>query len=279
MKDFAVFILSNGRAGNIKTLKLLKRSGYTGRVYIVIDDEDTEKELYLKEFGDLVVVFSKEEISERFDECDNFKKRGSVFYARNACFDIAERLGLKWFVQLDDDYHSFGYRFDEDLNYKWRKITKIDDVFSTMVNFLETTKCKMFAMAQGGDFIGGGLSGFGDRVCLKRKAMNSLFCKTDNRVIFQGKLNEDVNTYILGGLRGDLIFTTNLVSLTQERTQNSKGGMTELYNNVGTYVKSFYSVMCAPACVKISVIRDKDVRIHHKINWNNTAVKILRNER
>lgn len=52
--------------------------------------------------------------------------------------------------------------------------------------------------------------------------------------------------------------------------------MIDLYDNVGTYVKSFYSVMCAPACVKISVIRDKDVRIHHKINWNNTAVKIVR---
>ena len=36
--DFAVFILSNGRPDNIKTLRALKKGNYTGNWYIVCDD-------------------------------------------------------------------------------------------------------------------------------------------------------------------------------------------------------------------------------------------------
>lgn len=40
MRNFAVFILSHGRAGNVKTYQTLINQGYTGNIYIVIDDED-----------------------------------------------------------------------------------------------------------------------------------------------------------------------------------------------------------------------------------------------
>jgi hypothetical protein len=62
-------------------------------------------------------------------------------------------------------------------------------------------------------------------------------------------------------------------------TQSSAGGMTELYLDGGTYIKTFYSVMYAPSCVKIGMMgdpRSPHYRIHHKINWLNTAPKILR---
>ena len=38
--DFAILILTHGRPDNIKTLSSLKRAGYTGKYYIVIDNED-----------------------------------------------------------------------------------------------------------------------------------------------------------------------------------------------------------------------------------------------
>lgn len=44
MNDFAVFILSHGRAGNIKTLKALENGNYSGKWYIVIDNEDDQAE-------------------------------------------------------------------------------------------------------------------------------------------------------------------------------------------------------------------------------------------
>lgn len=70
--DFWAFILTNGRPEKVHTYNLLKRSGYTGKIFIVIDDEDKTRELYLEKFGDKVLVLSKEDIASRFDEADNF---------------------------------------------------------------------------------------------------------------------------------------------------------------------------------------------------------------
>lgn len=69
--------------------------------------------------------------------------------------------------------------------------------------------------------------------------------------------------------------TIGAVQLGQKQTQKNSGGMTELYLDSGTYVKSFYSVMYAPSCVKISLMGASHKRIHHQVTWNNAAVKIL----
>ena len=49
-KNFAVFILTHGRPNNVKTYKTLKRFGYTGKIYIIIDNEDTSADDYYKNF-------------------------------------------------------------------------------------------------------------------------------------------------------------------------------------------------------------------------------------
>lgn len=38
--DFGVFIITHGRANEQITLKTLKKCGYSGKVFLVIDDED-----------------------------------------------------------------------------------------------------------------------------------------------------------------------------------------------------------------------------------------------
>lgn len=45
-ENFAVFILTHGRAENIITLKALEKAGYSGKTYLVIDDEDEQEGLY-----------------------------------------------------------------------------------------------------------------------------------------------------------------------------------------------------------------------------------------
>lgn len=56
------------------------------------------------------------------------------------------------------------------------------------------------------------------------------------------------------------------------------GGLTDAYLDSGTYVKSFYSVIAVPNCVKISAMGSKDLRIHHKVDWNKAVPKLLRAE-
>lgn len=58
--NFAVFILSHGRAGNVKTYQTLINQGYTGKIYIIIDDEDEMCQAYIDKYGmEIIKVFSK----------------------------------------------------------------------------------------------------------------------------------------------------------------------------------------------------------------------------
>ncbi|MBO7696889.1 MAG: hypothetical protein J6T10_30030 [Methanobrevibacter sp.] len=273
--DFVCFILTHGRADNVITYKTLKRCGYTGNTIIVIDNEDDQAEKYYEVFGkENVYMFDKLKKSKEFDTGDSFDNRKAIVYARNACFDIARELGYKYFLELDDDYTTFMHRWIEDGKFKSRETKNLDDIINAFVNFMEKTNVKTIAFAQGGDFIGGADN---DRFKegLLRKAMNSFFCSVDRPFDFVGRVNEDVNTYTTMGQRGDLLFTYTGFMLNQKQTQSNKGGMTDLYLDSGTFLKSFYTVMYSPSCCKIASMGDKHKRIHHKVDWGNCCPKIL----
>lgn len=278
MDNFAAFILTHGRPDKVYTLDALVAAGYTGRYYLVIDNEDDKIEEYKDRFGaDKVVVFDKAAMAERVDEGDNFEGRGVVLYARNACFDIAKDLGLDYFVQLDDDYNHFTFRFVKKGRFRGANITDMDQVVGWMVDYLEKTGAMAVAFAQGGDFIGGA-GGRNWREGVLRKAMNSYFCKTDRRFWFRGKMNDDVNTYVTLGKAGGVFLTITDIMLNQKPTQSQDGGITDFYIEYGTYFKSFMPVMMNPTAVKIGMMGNKDLRIHHKVLWSKAVPKIL-NER
>ena len=277
IEDFCVFILTHGRADNVKTFETLNRQNYSGPVIFVVDDEDEQVSLYIEKFGaENVEIFNKDKAAEKFDRGDNFRKKGAIIYARNACFDIARKRGFRYFIELDDDYTSFTYRFDEKLNYVESKIGNVERIWEIMLEYYKNTPgLTTIAMAQGGDFIGGGVSSLG-RCFPKRKAMNSFICSTERQFEFVGTINEDVNTYTSAGRRGLIFLTVPLVCLHQLPTQKNKGGMTELYLDSGTYLKSFYSVMFCPSAVKVGVMGgDAEKRLHHVVSWNNCTPKIL----
>jgi hypothetical protein len=274
-EDFAVFILTNGRPDKVVTFKSIIDSGYRGKIFIIIDDLDPCRAEYIKRFGDKVVIFDKKEIAKTFDSADNFDDMRAIIYARNACFKIAKDIGLKYFIQLDDDYTNFSFRFDDKLDFKEKTTRNMDGVLKVMLRFYIASGCCSIAMAQGGDFIGGKQSAFADGLKMKRKAMNSFICSTDRPFQFVGRINEDVNTYTAQAAKGLLFFTINQVGLHQKRTQSNSGGMSEMYLESGTYVKSFYSVMLHPSGVKIGMMGNKDKRLHHVVAWNHTAPLIV----
>lgn len=275
-EDFAIFILSHGRANNIKTLKTLKDCGYTGKWYIIIDNEDKTYQEYYDKFGkENVIMFDKLKKSKEFDTCDiENRDRKAIVYARNVCFDIAKELGLTYFLELDDDYIEFRYRYKKDNSLSSMWVMDINSIINEVLDFLENSGALTVAFAQTGDFIGGlECSMFKNR--LVRKCMNSFFCKVDRPFDFVGRINEDVNTYVWRGTRGELLFTIADIVLNQGDTQQYSGGMSELYIESGTYVKSFYSVITNPSCVKISTMGVNHQRIHHLVDWEHCLPKIL----
>lgn len=282
--DFCVFILTHGRPNRVHTYNTLLRAGYTGKIYIVIDDEDKTEAEYRARFGDKVLQFCKAEVAARIDEGDNFNDRRAIIYARNACWDLARQVGCKYFIQLDDDYTNFIIRYNSKLEYHSGIVTKnLDGIFVALLEFYLKIPAVSIALSQGGDHIGGGKSNSAGGLkspSLRRKCMNTFICSLDREFEFAGRINEDVNTYTSQSRRGALFFTVMQAQVNQLATQSNAGGMTSLYLDGGTYLKTFYSVMYAPSCVKIGQLKDprnpSGCRIHHKINWHNCAPKIIR---
>lgn len=274
-RKFCMFILSNRRADRIYTIKALEKAGYTGDYFIVIDNEDDTAEEYYKLYGDKVVMFDKIKMAEKVDTIDNFKGRNAVVYARNACWGLAEQLGYTHFMELDDDYTYFAFRFNKDGEYKSKQVRDLDFIMEKMLDFYERSGATSMAFAQGGDYIGGKNGQFGKKIFIRRKVMNTMLCSVHRPFQFTGKINEDVNAYVRGGITGGLYFTVNTIAIQQKATQSNAGGLTTIYLDMGTYVKSFYSVIASPSSVKISKMGNKDLRIHHKIKWANTVPCIL----
>ena len=63
--DFAVFILSHGRSYNVLTVNTLIKYGYTGKWYIIIDNEDDQADAYFCKYGkEHVIMFDKEKFMQ-----------------------------------------------------------------------------------------------------------------------------------------------------------------------------------------------------------------------
>lgn len=284
-KNFCVFIISHGRPDKVITLNTLKRCGYTGKIFIVCDNEDKTIDKYQKNYGsNTIMVFDKIYYASIVDSCDNFQDRRTTSHARNACFDFAKNLGFDYFLVLDDDYTGFEYTFDRDGKGSDKALKSFNLICHSVFKFLESDeRIKSICFLQGGELIGGvnvidkinrcaarrGIYPF-----IKRKAMNSFFCKTSRRYWFFSRLNEDVNTYLGYGSRGELFLSIPDIHLNQSTTQSVSGGMSDSYISSGTYVKSFYTVMQYPSFAVVQAPHSMR-RLHHKIDWNKAVPKIL----
>lgn len=268
MEKFCAFILAHGRPEKCDTYNKLRAAGYTGRIIIVIDNEDNTANRYYEIFGkENVFCFNKTWSAQKCDAMNNFGNKKAILFARNECFIIAKELGFDYFVELDDDYYYFGHRGI----YGACKTSHLDEVFKNFIEFLLNTNCKSIAFSQGGDHIGG----WNEKVICKRKSMNSFFCITNRPFKFFGVMNDDVNCYLINGKVGDVFLTYNNFQLDQVDTQSIEGGMTDMYKNIGTYTKSFTSVMSCPSNVRIKLMGCNAMRLHHSINWDTSVPMII----
>jgi hypothetical protein len=272
-KKFAMFILTHGRPHEQLTLERLKECGYTGDVYLIIDNEDKTADEYFRLYGDKVIQFDKAKAGELFDIADTRADRRATVFARNQSFLIAKELGLDYHMQLDDDYTAIFFRLVEENKLRKKDTTSLNQIMEAMIDFLEDTGATSFAMSQGGDHIGG-IEGVVTKPLL-RKCMNTWLLRTEPPLEFVGRMNDDVNTYVVNGARGHMFFTTTALQTNVQTTQKVAGGMTEMYLDAGTYMKSMYTVMMQPSSVTVSLMGTTHKRLHHRVDWNHTVPKII----
>lgn len=273
---YAIFVISHGRShyDKLPTLKCLEQSGYTGDLFVVIDDEDEEAPIYMSKYGDKVIQFSKKEY-DYIDTCDLIPEHTGTPYVRNAMHDIAKKLGYEYYAVFDDDYTSFRLIMNRGAYLRHAPVNSMDRFIDAMFEMLKDTGADCCALSQIGDFIGGLNSGNINTPTLRRKVMNTFFCSTEKPLSWVGRTNEDVSLYVCGGIRGQIYITNYMLAVVPSQTQALKGGLTDFYRSYGTYNKSMYTVIQAPSAVKISVVGDKHPRIHHYAQSVNYTPCIL----
>lgn len=284
MYNACIFILSNDRADTIKSTSFLEYYECKYPYYVVVDDEDPQLKEYKEKFGEKLIVFNKKEMRKKMnvDMGDNFDKYHNCVIIRNGCFYLAEKMGYDYFLELDDDYTRLSYKVDlentlKDVKVPVKDFNKILDIH---LELLEKTPVKAIAFGQAGDFIGGVNSSL-VKNGYKRKLMNFIFFKTKDYLKFSGTLNDDVTCYAHEGNLGNFMFTSQFLSVTQPETQEVEGGLTTIYDDMGTYVKSFYSILYQPSSIKIATFAgsNKDAkgqaRIHHHVYFNESLPKLI----
>lgn len=276
LSDFVVIVLCHLRPNDTTTPATLRKFGYTGDIILLLDDEDTTYDKYVENFPEYKIErYSKDEYMRKFDAMDNFSNKKCAVYARNACFDVAERNGYKCFCQMDDDYTTIPYRYMKNGKLYRSNEVALDAVFSAYIEFMDSSEdINAVAFAEPGDFVGGCGSNLNKKGFL-RKCMGSWICFVDRRFAFTGTMNDDVTTYSVLGSRGKMFFTFNFIMIDTPATQSVKGGMTDIYLSVGTYTKTFYTVLACPSFVKVGIFGDRHYRIHHNFNWDCAVPKIV----
>ena len=222
-KDFACIVISHGRP-ECNTVKVLRECGYTGKIYIVVDDEDKTLPDYIERYG--------------------------------------------------DDVHGFGYRFVQDGRLRCVKCNHLDEVLDGMVQMMKETSITSLSFGLSSYYLGGAENS-NVKEGMIRKTMTTFLMRADDLQYFHMRMNDDITTSLINGMRGKLYYTYMPVMVYVDPTQVQHGGMTDIYKKNGTYRKSFYSVMCCPSCVKVSAMGITEYRIHHEISWNNAVPKLL----
>lgn len=274
--NLAVFIMVWGRPDKMWTTHTLRTQGYTGKIYYVADDLDDELENYRKKYGDSLIVFSKKDMMKSIDSGDNTGDLRSTLYAVNAIPKIALEKGIKYFFIFCDDYTYFSYKMTgtfESINDA--KILNLDKIFEYLLEYYKSIPALSIAIAQSGDFIGGIKSNFDRRLGGRRKVMNTFLCSTERPFTFVGRMNDDITTSIDIGRKGGLFLTFSNIEIHQLRTQSNSGGLSSLYADYGTYIKSFFTVLYNPSCTKISMMGTIHPRLHHRIKWDNAVPCII----
>ena len=296
-KKYCIFIISYKRAKICRdnTFNMLKSINCKASIYIVCSDDDPTIEEYYNIYGkENVLIFNKLDIQKRFniDLCDcyygeNNRMQGTV-WVRNACYELAEKLGFKYFLVLDDDYTSFNSRY---IMYETQKNKEVLNFFYDIfkqISFDEFSSC-MFDIIDSQPFIActgfahiadyiGGVNNF--KKGLKFKVINVFFLTTEKRIRFVGRMNDDINTYLLNNNVGRLFLSLYDIFVQMLEVRKVKGGMLDLYKKFNSWMQGFYSVICSPSAVKLGMIGKLDKnnnRIRHKLKHDRFTPKIINN--
>lgn len=263
MNYFAVFILSHKRADRVETFSTLRNSGYTGRIFIVLDDEDPQRLDYEIRFKDeektKVIVFHKRLYMRLTDTVTNDKQASSPVYARNFIEHYAERIGCLAYIVMDDDVTNLRYRYVENNVAKSQTLrSNLDKVFVAYIDYLIDAKIATLSFATVMMYAGG-VHSEEDKV---RLASHRYTCQIHIRNLFYpvewvSLVNNDSisanNTAKIGYLWWSLPF----IVYDSPKMNTLPGGMKEVYDGVSEFKRAFMSTVVSPSVCRVGCSKNR----------------------
>lgn len=245
--DFAVFITTHERADRQTTLDWFLGHGYSGKWFLVIDDGDKEQAEYIEKYNSHVLLFNKLKYWEELDTFNNRKHLAAVLYARQAVEDFAMEMQLKTFLVCDDDISCFVARYPgEDNKMKRSKKVNADRMIEAYLKYLVNANMASLNPGTQNLYLTGA-----DKLQYKliRKGSNAFFRSVDFKIKWISAMNEDLITCIEYNKRGVLMCTALPIcaECPKAGTGSIKGGMHEIYADMGEYERAFYAVIEDPS--------------------------------
>lgn len=275
-----IFIPSYHRPDNVKTVAYFLKLGYDPKkLHVILDDEADDREQYeanMAKLGVPVHVFDMEEARERFDYVHRpSPARRSAGQARNQFYDLAKRLGIDFYVVIDDDTNH--YQIRPFANYKrMAQLKDFERVFAAVKEFMQRQRIGLFGLSQTGDLMQIPYTGL-----LRRKVMNTTF--VDTRFIYRGERgvqDDDTSQFVTAMNEGYFLGSmgTGLV-LNQTPSAKAEGGLTDLYRELKLLNKSLVCPIQFPSCIHAERQEKNGGRLHHRIAYRYLAPVLMKGER
>ena len=277
--DFAIFICTHGRPTKQFTFNMLKNLGYTGKIYLVLDDTDSTIQEHIDLYGvDSIFVFNKNYYMNTAEVGTNKPTDKCILYAKCAVEDIAKSLKLRAFVVCDDDITDIKVRVPDFVN------NRLPSTYINLDKLFELTVEYMIS----GDFVGMGyciqtffMPGIKiydndhiNKLCLSRIPYQFIFRNSSHQVKWSSYFGEDDITELLNNYYRPWYSLPLVCVLAKEMGgyANTLDGMAETYKKVSEFTRNMQYMIFRPDCVKIvpykSNVLKKEIQIKRVLKEN-----------
>lgn len=245
----AVLICTHGRPNKQYTYNAIREAGYTGLVYLIVDDEDPSIDKLNSSLGYNIVQFCKQEYINTIDigYSSSSAKRSAILYAKCACEDFAEKMRFDNFIIADDDITGFRYRYEKDGHLLSVPVTKnMDKIITEYYNVMNRADIIATSFGDVRAYIGG-------QVKESRLPYNFVFRNGYYRFDWKAEMYEDTVSPIFNNIRGKYTVQFPQVQyMMKEVDAKEDGGMREIYDTLSIFKRAFVAKIFSPTCIKLA---------------------------
>lgn len=250
--NFAVFILSHKRADRVETYDTLRKGGYSGKIYVVVDNQDPMLERYQERFLDDVLVFDKQTYIDSSETLETTRMKSSAVYARNAIEQYAKDFELDVFGMFDDDVVNMRYRWVEEETVRSLSVRGgLDSVFEYYGQYMLDTDiaCTSFPFTM---FYVSGVHDLDKRITECRHTYQIHIRNVHKPVEWIGIINHDTISQLLTMKLGYIWWSIPHLVFDAKPMNKESGGLKEVYDALKDFDMAFLAVIACPDCCKIT---------------------------